>query len=131
MTTQRRLTSILEVVAFLSLLVVCVTEHANAVSCGPGTDWVDTCVAGTDSFASRADHAVIILVAAGVILLSDVTGTTTVFRGNPIGPEPLHIDTEMVSFGPQWRWRNASCGRRRGRLTQNGKISNNACPTIF
>src|SRR6266849_5321522 len=120
MTTQKRLTSNFEVLAFMSLLLLGVAQLAGAVSCGPGADWVDSCLSGTDSFVSRADHAVIVLDGGGVISLSNLTGITRVFRGNPVGPEPLHIDTEMVSLSLMGGGETLHAGDGIGNLLNDG-----------
>lgn len=122
MKSRSLITSLVELTAFMMLVLFGIAQHAGAVSCGPGADWVDTCPSGTDSFVSRADHAVIILDGGGVILLSNLSGTTTVFRGNPVGPEPLHIDTEMVSLTLSGGGETLHAGDGTGNLLNDGPL---------
>jgi hypothetical protein len=122
MKTGNLIRSIVAFMGFITLVLPGIAQHAAALSCGPGADWVDSCLSGTDSFVSRADHAAIILDGGGVISLSNLTGITRVFRGNPVGPEPLHIDTEMVSLSLMGGGETLHAGDGIGNLLNDGSL---------
>jgi len=88
----------LGVIGLAVFLLLSVSQHVGASSCGPGAHWVDTCASGTDTIPSSVGTLKIDLNFDGV---ADMTvnltnsGPTTVFRGPGA---PHQIDTEMVSL---------------------------------
>src|SRR5205807_1568495 len=72
--------------------------NVDAVGCGPGPDWVDSCLSGTDTLNSLTDHGVVIFDVGPTVILPVMRGIVVIFRGDHTGPEPQHIDTEMVSL---------------------------------
>jgi hypothetical protein len=53
MKSRNLITSILGIAVFTALLLLGISKRADATSCGPGTNWVTGCAAGTDVI--RAD----------------------------------------------------------------------------
>ena len=93
--------SMLGVMVLMALVLSGVSNRADAQPCGPGPDWVDRCQSGTDRFPSYSEHGIVIFDPEDggfIVNLPRMFGNAEVFRGNPIGPNPFRIETEMVSL---------------------------------
>lgn len=98
-------------------------------TCGPGSHWVDTCTAGTDSFNSIATIGVDIDFDNIADFNAVLQGPTTIYRGNPINtPDPLdpghfnQIDTEIVSMTLTGVGMTLTAGDGTGNLSNDGPL---------
>jgi hypothetical protein len=115
------------VVGLSALTLLGVRDPANAISCGPELDWVDTCPSGTDRFFSQGDHGEIILDTGPVIPLPTTFGPTEIFRGPGTGGSIIpggdaHIDTEMVSLTLMGGGVTLHAGDGTGNLSNDGPL---------
>jgi len=81
---------------FITLLGLSVSTSVSAATmCGPGPNWIQTCTAGQDMFASDAFHTVV-LFGIGQLPVADLFGPTVIQRGDPTG-SPTVIPTQITS----------------------------------
>jgi hypothetical protein len=78
------------------MVTVLGTVPASASTmCGPGLGWMESCTTGIDSFPSTATHTIVIF--GDGQITATVSGTPTVWRGDPTGTAPnVRIPTEIV-----------------------------------
>jgi hypothetical protein len=125
MKSRSLITSILRLVVFAALVLLGATKRADAIPCLPGPDWVDNCPSGTDQFFSQAQHGTVVFDPEDgglVVPLPTMTGITRVFRGDPIGPNPFQIETEMVELTLMGGGLTLRAGDGTGNLQNDGPL---------